>query len=1038
MPHLMAFTASILFLIVSGSSDAYKHDAHVEVEVTPAASKSLLQKATGRIIESSDTSWRTEFQDKMERQEARAEAAEKRLLSVEQELEQLKALVTGRLVPTRLSATQENDDDESREIPARQGTAREDDIEGSARRSAMQEQGNDGDDTEDDVDEDTEDSGNGGDGGRDGGGELGWGGKGDRNKATDKVRKSETNLINIKKYAKKYANKYMKAYAKKTSKELEKYIESQVKKRATEEPQTLKYTKGAEKSLEKNIESHVKKFTHDDLKDDLKTTSKVIKPVVEDAIERHVKKITGDHIRKLEKYTERYVGDHVKNLSSAVNKLKWQMETVVLNQTNDDLLALRRKLQREISSINLQMTTLSVNVRELRNTSLPKTRQSLRKLEERVKKRIRQINGQMRFVQKSISANATWDKIQHPLKQNMLMIARSQNDLKHLVKSSVSWMDDLYSTHLRPMVNHLGSCAKHTHTRNTFVSCMMESSVKSLAEYVLPAASVAAAIPFPNEEESEEKEFDYQDNRFSTVSDCLDCNKQIEDPRDFAPSKCTDKEVSLPGALGGLKIHMCNLPFGMTKGKTIQEEVKSTMLECARARKIFSGDGVLAKIVSAVRGKRVLISTASLFAANTLEKVRRVERGEIDATKSALLSSLRHVVRNTAENCEAASRLTSATLSSFADVVREPLPAAANFALLMDKTEECEVGLKATEILFTNATKEKTELGQIATLKTAAGGVLPTLKTLRVKMSSYVHALRKEMSTNPGAISMTLLDVMSTVEAEQKKADWKNFGKMLQDCAAGNRPYMKTFVNLNFIGGDVLRISMHERDGLKLAWLDFAPEGYAVKSYNYSWDALRLVSKDGGQQIRSCGIFTCLTMKIALTSKYESINSLGDVGFVEVSFSSLEVGGSALGIPSTFKVPLPEIFPGFTLPYPTKLSLPKDKIKGTTKPKVVTTPSIMNSEAKKMLNSLADQQKMSLKVANGDIKTNSDETARCDSELKRLRKEVKRLPRDLKPKLIAAKKAKLIEISQEDNTKDLQLERSPCPAPGGNGSAHPC
>jgi len=166
-------------------------------------------------------------------------------------------------------------------------------------------------------------------------------------------------------------------------------------------------------------------------------------------------------------------------------------------------------------------------------------------------------------------------------------------------------------------------------------------------------------------------------------------------------------------------------------------------------------------------------------------------------------------------------------------------------------------------------------------------------------------------------------EIVSAVTAALKDpgALLGDVGQFLAKCALARAPYMKAYLEVAVAGIPVIRISVHERDGIQAAYFNVSPTGVmTIAHYNFSWASL---GEHNGQELHIGALFWQARFKLYVRKNPSNImgipipsGALGNLKFLELGVVGVNYSLRALGVNGSFPIPLLSSLPPIALPLP--------------------------------------------------------------------------------------------------------------------------
>jgi hypothetical protein len=513
-----------------------------------------------------------------------------------------------------------------------------------------------------------------------------------------------------------------------------------------------------------------------------------------------------------------------------------------------------------------------------------------------------QIGGKKRIFRKAMRAAKkgaqAWKKPINDLKKYLLKKVTSLGDkLKGLVsevsdglKKVANTVKNIYNKYIKPIVALIGECIKDAKSPVHFFTCLAQPVIEKLMKLLMPAGSVAKAVPFP----ADEAKLVYRPEilAYMSVTDCVDCGFTV---RDFAPTDCIDREHNL--GLFSFKARFCNIPFLPGGGGSGQKKksdsspadlfnsLRNLAIDC-RERAYFQRDG---SVVRRMSDTTEAIVAATLQSTNVTASLRSRHK-----TVGWLQEMLSLSIKMKVKGIDA--------LRQFGDVNAHSPPKMSwlkeNFEVMMATCAEIPPAWETGE-----------------------AWVKAESEDLRNTWQALIDACAEADSIqgDPGRSVFEQVDADTQSILGMSDDQKGSIPGFLAACHRAKWPYMKAYFELSMLGIAVGRLKIAGNTGIKFAYLQ---PNNRVTMHDFTWDELQ----DEGQTFDLCFGVSCCSLRLQLRTNPESILGipisiggwLGDtVKFLSLSLVGFKWTLRPIGVPFEFSPPgdFESIFPPLTLPY---------------------------------------------------------------------------------------------------------------------------
>mmetsp|Transcript_130646 Transcript_130646/g.230910 ORF Transcript_130646/g.230910 Transcript_130646/m.230910 type:complete len:1191 (+) Transcript_130646:64-3636(+) len=492
--------------------------------------------------------------------------------------------------------------------------------------------------------------------------------------------------------------------------------------------------------------------------------------------------------------------------------------------------------------------------------------------------------------------------------------------LEEELKKVTDYVADLYNKYLKPIITMIWDCAKNAKTPIDFVVCVIKPVLEKLLQSLIPTESVDMVIPFPFDDEA--LQIDPESGVYTMQQPCTDC--QEGDMRDLAPLRCATKEFDFL-SIFKVTAHACNVPYmpGQCGGNLVTC-LKKRASQCAKSAMLWSSSGVLSKLSAPVEQAMALsqnvvqkITDWTSRARALYEEAKQIQSSSEDAVEE-VLSKFMSAVDNAKDSKDSVIQVLKdvAQLSSAGSVskmVKAIENIIASVEELISAIERSQASIEDLQTGFSSLSSS-TE----ASIQSFYSEVTSGVQALKSDIDTVNDELMQLYQDSMGVADDLLDDFQAALAAPVDQLE--NLGDFMQKCALARESYQKVYVDLEVATMTAGRLALHERDGVKLAYVN--PKFRGAELYNESWPWSSLATKEG-QELELCAFVYCAKFQIRLRKNPKNIFGLpiqGNLGldvlkFFELEYKELSYDLNVIGVPYKFTDPTGIRFPSITIPF---------------------------------------------------------------------------------------------------------------------------
>jgi len=492
--------------------------------------------------------------------------------------------------------------------------------------------------------------------------------------------------------------------------------------------------------------------------------------------------------------------------------------------------------------------------------------------------------------------------------------------LEDQITSITDYVTDLYNKYLKPIIMMIWECAKEAKSPIDFVVCVIKPVLEKLLQALVPLGSVAAEVPFPFDDEA--LTIDPATGVYTMKQECYDCVEG--DIRDLAPLACEKKELDFL-SIFKVTAHACNVPFMPGQcGGSLMTCLKQKASRCAKGALLWGSGGVLSRVSEPVEEAMQLTSTILQNITHWTSEARALydkAKAFQSSTEAAVMDVYTNLMNtvNTAKDTKdavihclkALSRVASA--GSISKMTKNIEDVIASVEELIALIENLIASIEAVQTSFDGLTSS-TE-AEVQDFYTRGASDMAALK-------SDIEGVRDEtlqLYENSKGVAEELLEDFQ--EALATPVDQlENLGDFMLKCAMARDSYQKVYVDLEVATLTAGRLLVHERDGVKLAYVQ--PQLGGAELYHEEWPWSSLADKEG-EEIELCVWVYCLKFNLKLRKNPNNIlglpiqieSGLDMLTWLELTYRELSYNLNVIGVPYKFTDPTGIRIPSISLPF---------------------------------------------------------------------------------------------------------------------------
>jgi len=394
--------------------------------------------------------------------------------------------------------------------------------------------------------------------------------------------------------------------------------------------------------------------------------------------------------------------------------------------------------------------------------------------------------------------------------------------------------------------------------------------------------------------------------------------------RDLAPLRCDMKEFDFL-SIFKVTAHACNVPFMPGQcGGSLMTCLKQKASRCAKGALLWGSGGVLSRVSEPVEEAMQLTSTILQNITHWTSEARALydkAKAFQSSTEAAVMDVYTNLMNtvNTAKDTKdavihclkALSRVASA--GSISKMTKNIEDVIASVEELIALIENLIASIEAVQTSFDGLTSS-TE-AEVQDFYTRGASDMAALK-------SDIEGVRDEtlqLYENSKGVAEELLEDFQ--EALATPVDQlENLGDFMLKCAMARDSYQKVYVDLEVATLTAGRLLVHERDGVKLAYVQ--PQLGGAELYHEEWPWSSLADKEG-EEIELCVWVYCLKFNLKLRKNPNNIlglpiqieSGLDMLTWLELTYRELSYNLNVIGVPYKFTDPTGIRIPSISLPF---------------------------------------------------------------------------------------------------------------------------
>jgi len=495
--------------------------------------------------------------------------------------------------------------------------------------------------------------------------------------------------------------------------------------------------------------------------------------------------------------------------------------------------------------------------------------------------------------------------------------------LERELKSVTSYVTDLYNKYLKPIITMIWECAKNAKSPQDFIICAIKPVLEKLMQSLVPLGSVSAAIPFPFDDEA--LSLDPETGVYTMKQTCSDCVEG--DMRDLAPLRCDKKELDFL-SLFKVTAHACNIPFMPGQcGGSLTDCVKKKARECGRGAILWGPSGVLSKLSAPVEQAmelgQTLVQNVTYWASEARALYEKVS-SSVEAVQDLYFKFMTAVddavhAKDSVVTClKSVGRLTSAgNLNKMIKAIEDVISSVEE---IISAIEKAQASVEAVQEGFESiSSSAESEVQDFYTRGSA------DFEALKTNIDTTKDDLM-ELYQNSKGVAEELLEDFEAALAEPLE-QLESLGNFFTKCATARMSYQKVYVELEVASVTAARLALHERDGVKLAFIQPQLGGAELVHEEWPWSALETKT---GQELQLCVFVYCLKFQIKLQKNPGSIlglpvnvnDGLEALKWFELEYREMFYDLGVIGIPYKFTDPTGIRIPSIILPFLVDTSVP--------------------------------------------------------------------------------------------------------------------
>jgi len=492
--------------------------------------------------------------------------------------------------------------------------------------------------------------------------------------------------------------------------------------------------------------------------------------------------------------------------------------------------------------------------------------------------------------------------------------------LERELKSVTSYVTDLYNKYLKPIITMIWECAKNAKSPQDFIICAIKPVLEKLMQSLVPLGSVSAAIPFPFDDEA--LSLDPETGVYTMKQTCFDCVEG--DMRDLAPLRCDMKEFDFL-SIFKVTAHACNVPFMPGQcGGSLPTCLKKKATECSIGAIMWGSESTMTKLSAPIQEAMTLFISASFKVAQWTSEARTLWE-ELKASASSAASAVQDVLSNIMNGVD--------SIKAAKDAVISCLQTLGKFTSAKSVLKMIPMVERLIENVEETISAIETAQASVEAVQTGVSGLSSSTQSDVQSFFLNIYGKVQEMKNDIETTKNDLLDLYQNSKgvAEELVAEFvetlstpldqlQDLGSFVQNCATARTAYQKVYVDLEVATVTAGRVALHERDGVKLAYIQ--PNLGSAKFIKEEWPWSELQTHEG-QDLELCVFVYCAKFNIKVRKNPSNIlgipiefdDNLDMLKWFELEYKELSYNLNVIGIPYKFADPTGIRLPSVALPF---------------------------------------------------------------------------------------------------------------------------
>mmetsp|Transcript_55154 Transcript_55154/g.101080 ORF Transcript_55154/g.101080 Transcript_55154/m.101080 type:complete len:1036 (+) Transcript_55154:27-3134(+) len=492
--------------------------------------------------------------------------------------------------------------------------------------------------------------------------------------------------------------------------------------------------------------------------------------------------------------------------------------------------------------------------------------------------------------------------------------------LEDQITSITDYVTDLYNKYLKPIIMMIWECAKEAKSPIDFVVCVIKPVLEKLLQALVPLGSVAAEVPFPFDDEA--LTIDPATGVYTMKQECYDCVEG--DIRDLAPLACEKKELDFL-SIFKVTAHACNVPFMPGQcGGSLPTCLKKKATECSIGAIMWGSESTMTKLSAPIQEAMTLFISASFKVAQWTSEARTLWE-ELKASASSAASAVQDVLSNIMNGVD--------SIKAAKDAVISCLQTLGKFTSAKSVLKMIPMVERLIENVEETISAIETAQASVEAVQTGVSGLSSSTQSDVQSFFLNIYGKVQEMKNDIETTKNDLLDLYQNSKgvAEELVAEFvetlstpldqlQDLGSFVQNCATARTAYQKVYVDLEVATVTAGRVALHERDGVKLAYIQ--PNLGSAKIIKEEWPWSELQTHEG-QDLELCVFVYCAKFNIKVRKNPSNIlgipiefdDNLDMLKWFELEYKELSYNLNVIGIPYKFADPTGIRLPSVALPF---------------------------------------------------------------------------------------------------------------------------